>query len=534
MASSSSAECGAADGDSAESPPAATAMSADENDELAYEVEEDEACGRFLVASRDLSQGEHILTEKPTVHGLSRESGLVCFGCYGDLDEEGDDLVVCPACGLPLCSVECREKDQHKPECCAFQSLGHREGRDLSISLLDDIPFLNEIVIVLRCLSLRQTDFCKWLALTELESHIEMREGSELGDRGERVAEWIVTNLGATIEGGAEASTIKQLCGILDVNSFEVTFPGSSGNIQAVYADAGCLVEHNCIPSAHRVFGPDLSLTLRAAVPISRDDHISITYTDSLWPTTERRSHLMVTKYFECICIRCIDPTELKTYISAFKCMKCPVGYVLQTDPINDEDDGDSLEWSCEDCAAAVPAPIISSLGSQVSETLQLMEMSGLTPDNCEKFLTVHLRVLHPQHAHMLDVKHSLLHILGHHEGHLMADLSDRQLQMKEEIGRSILQVADRLLPGISRLRGTTLYELFLTHQQRGLNWSKPESHKSPKDILSVFKTAESHLIQCIDTLQFEPAHQAEGKLAAQAREDLAILSEHIKCLSAV
>ena len=56
------------------------------------------------------------------------------------------------------------------------------------------------------------------------------------------------------------------------------------------------------------------------------------------------------------------------------------------------------------------------SLGSQVSETLQLMEMSGLTPDNCEKFLTVHLRVLHPQHAHMLDVKHSLLHILGHHE----------------------------------------------------------------------------------------------------------------------
>ena len=36
---SSSAECGAAvNGDSAESPPAATAMSADENDELAFEV----------------------------------------------------------------------------------------------------------------------------------------------------------------------------------------------------------------------------------------------------------------------------------------------------------------------------------------------------------------------------------------------------------------------------------------------------------------------------------------------------------------
>ena len=71
--------------------------------------------------------------------------------------------------------------------------------------------------------------------------------------------------------------------------------------------------------------------------------------------------------------------------------MKCTVGYVLQTDPINDEDE-EVPDWSCEDCGAEVPNSVISSLGSQVSETLQLMEMSGLTPENCEKFLTVHLR----------------------------------------------------------------------------------------------------------------------------------------------
>ena len=83
--------------------------------------------------------------------------------------------------------------------------------------------------------------------------------------------------------------------------------------------------------------------------------------------------------------------TALQTYVSAFKCMKCTVGYVLQTDPINDEDE-EVPDWSCEDCGAAVPNSVISSLGNQVSETLQLMEMSGLTPENCEKFLTVHLR----------------------------------------------------------------------------------------------------------------------------------------------
>ena len=80
----------------------------------------------------------------------------------------------------------------------------------------------------------------------------------------------------------------------------------------------------------------------------------------------------------------------------------------------------------------------------------QLMESgdSGLTPDECEKFLSVYLRVLHPQHAHMMDVKHSLIHLLGHHEGYLMADLSDKQLQMKEDNARNILSIAEKLLPG--------------------------------------------------------------------------------------
>ena len=60
----------------------------------------------------------------------------------------------------------------------------------------------------------------------------------------------------------------------------------------------------------------------------------------------------------------------------------------------------------------------------------------------------VHSRILHPQHAHMLDVKHSFLHLLGHHEGYLMADLTDKQLQIKEEMARCIINVADKIIPG--------------------------------------------------------------------------------------
>ena len=37
-----------------------------QDDEPSFEVEEDEDCGRFLVANRNISQGKIILVEKPT------------------------------------------------------------------------------------------------------------------------------------------------------------------------------------------------------------------------------------------------------------------------------------------------------------------------------------------------------------------------------------------------------------------------------------------------------------------------------------
>merc|ERR1711997_114873 len=141
----------------------------------------------------------------------------------------------------------------------------------------------------------------------------------------------------------------------------------------------------------------------------------------------------------------------------------------------------------CESCGAKIPNDYAVKVNEQVAGTIQLIESGedGITPEVCEKFLSIHSRVLHPQHAHMLDVKHSLIHLLGHHEGYLMADLTEKQLQLKEETARCILNVANKVIPGISRLRGTTLHELFLTYQQRGLNWYHNGQHGS-KDIISV------------------------------------------------
>ena len=53
---------------------------------------------------------------------------------------------------------------------------------------------------------------------------------------------------------------------ILTINAFEIPNAGEA-SLASVYA-TGCLPEHNCVPSCHRSFGQDLSITLRAAIPL--------------------------------------------------------------------------------------------------------------------------------------------------------------------------------------------------------------------------------------------------------------------------
>ena len=58
-------------------------------------------------------------------------------------------------------------------------------------------------------------------------------------------------------------------------------------------------------------------------------------------------------KHFQCDCERCCDPTELGTYLSALKCMKCSVGYYLAQDPLSE-----SSAWKCEACGSLAPSTL--------------------------------------------------------------------------------------------------------------------------------------------------------------------------------
>ena len=188
---------------------------------------------------------------------MSRDSGLVCFGCYDSLDEE--DPYGCSICGLPLCGEECQEKAQHKAECSAFQILGPTRGREVSLELLDNIPLLLDTVLILRSLALRSRSDESWFQLNQLQpaSFEDLHEDIE--EALEEVVEVFESKF-QTLD-GVDKETVERIFGILTINSFEIPNTGEA-TLQAIFA-TGCLPEHNCVPSGHRTFAQDLSITLR-------------------------------------------------------------------------------------------------------------------------------------------------------------------------------------------------------------------------------------------------------------------------------
>ena len=55
---------------------------------------------------------------------------------------------------------------------------------------------------------------------------------------------------------------------------------------------------------------------------------------------------------------------------------------------------------------------------------------------------------------------------------------------------------------GISRLKGTTLYELYLTHQQRGINW-RNSKERNDKAVFSEFKVRTFAFDSCRNHFKF-------------------------------
>ena len=226
--------------------------------------------------------------------------------------------------------------------------------------------------------------------------------------------------------------------------------------------------------------------------------------------------------------------------MSALRCVKCP-GYFLANNPLGKSITLNQLDtfclssdceskWVCTDCNTESPPGYHEMANAKVAEAIAQQEEEGLSPASCEKFLKTYSKVLHPHHAHMLDIKFSLLNLLGHTEGFAMSQLTEEQLSMKESLARTFLEIARKILPGISRLKGTALFELYLVMQQRGVR-AMNSLDLTPAETLMILKNAFAHLTECIECLQYESSQKAEGQMCARAREEQAQMVGIIKSI---
>ena len=75
--------------------------------------------GRFVVARRNIKQGEEIICEKPYIVGPKIVNSPICLGCHKTLfqPDAKKDFYKCSSCTFPLCGPQCEKSEYHVQEC---------------------------------------------------------------------------------------------------------------------------------------------------------------------------------------------------------------------------------------------------------------------------------------------------------------------------------------------------------------------------------------------------------------------------------
>ncbi|XP_077284608.1 SET and MYND domain containing, arthropod-specific, member 4 isoform X2 [Arctopsyche grandis] len=515
------------------------------NEEYPYEIKDSEVMGRYLVASRNLEPGDVIIMAEPIVVGPYTGCDLICLGCYHPI--VGNPFK-CKDCSWPLCGDECIGFHQplgHSIEECSIL----KKHTKLDYTDLNEVKDLYQTIVPIRCLLLKTNDPKKWKMLHEMVAHNSIRKKRvELWKSNQlMVVDKIRKMWGMT---QYEEDEIHTICGILEVNAFEVGQLGAS--IRALYPRA-YLLAHDCTPNTTHTDDSRRRITIRAATKIIKGDAITLSYAYTLQSTHKRREHLVESKFFECCCTRCKDPTELGTFACALKCPKCGMaanrdvvlqamlngdcpkkmevkskpGVVLPTDPLDP-----NAPWRCDTCPSyTISAASVKTVVQRLSDEHDKIDVNDV--EGFEAFLHMYRNMLHPNHFLCLSAKYALSQLYGKVDSHLIHKMSLSQLQRKRDICRDILKVFDALEPGYSRLRGITLYELHAPLMI--LTTRDYEKNELSKNELRIrLKEVVKCLEESVKILNYEPKESSEGIMATAAIDALLRIKDWEKIIGKI
>nr|CAD7264050.1 unnamed protein product [Timema shepardi] len=502
--------------------------------------------GRHLLASRDLTPGDVILSELPLVVGPkhhSQDEAVLCLLCHRPASLDTDYR--CPRCLWPVCGPDCPgDAKTHAHECVVLRVDPQQSRRNVT----SQRGYHYEAITPLRCLLQQRRSPRKWRQILEMEAHEGDRgPGTDAYSREvrERVVGYLKTNfLDKLPESGAEPlledtseKTLLRLCGVLDVNALELSLPFGT-EVVALYPSA-YLLEHSCVPNTRHSFETapgtrQYRVTVTAARGIRRGEHITTMYTHALWGTQARREHLKATKYFSCRCQRCADPTELGTFVSAMKCLGAnsegtPCGGIqLPLSPLEEDSD-----WKCDRCPITLSSSQVNDLVTRIGDEVENILRGGPTVKQLEELLDKVSTFLHPNHYHCYAIKHSLVQLYGHQHGYKPQQLTLQQLDKKYDMCRGLLTTTETLDPGNARLALYSSVLQYETHNAVVQSARRRLSQQPPgigrEELASKVKEARHLLVRAGQALAPEPELSAGGRMLCLVDKSLKELDIWVK-----
>jgi hypothetical protein len=202
---------------------------------------------------------------------------------------------------------------------------------------------------------------------------------------------------------------ILEMAAKLDTNCFEVFLSSKLVKVRGIYFKAA-MMAHDCCPNTKHCFDETLEMKIIATKAIKKGEMILTSYTHPLKTTLERRIGLKQTKCFECLCARCQDSTEMKTFGSSIKCSMCD-GVLTSVEPLNN-----LSAWKCLKCGQLMPAEKILPIFANVRNRLETLEKKSI--EKCEKFIEDHKDLLPSASVFMVDVKYALSLLYGNVMGY--------------------------------------------------------------------------------------------------------------------
>jgi len=153
-------------------------------------------------------------------------------------------------------------------------------------------------------------------------------------------------------------------------------------------------LSHSCVCNSRFFISPHGGVVVRAQSLIKAGEEITISYFPTNRGNILRRQTIEDLWYFRCSCARCLDDTELGTFLSCVKCRKCQDGIFLPSSTSQESD------WKCNACGLSISENTLIKLTRTLQEEAKVKE-----PDDIISMIEKLEAVLHPQHFLIMELK---------------------------------------------------------------------------------------------------------------------------------